>query len=157
MIEVIEFGGLTLLGQSAQFISASHEGSDAPQVIGRLWQEMSKAFFALNLDRDADPLGIGAMWPAETGKPGEMIYFAGYQVHSKPDLMGGLEILDLPMGAYAQVLHEGPMSELPQTVTNFYGELLPASQLERAAGLDLEIYYEVGQVAKVGIAAPVKA
>ena len=157
MIEVIEFGGLTLLGQSAQFISASHDGSDAPQVIGQLWQEMSKAFFALNLDRDADPLGIGAMWPAETGKPGEMIYFAGYQVHSKPDLMGGLEILDLPTGTYAQVLHEGPMSELPQTVTNFYGKLLPTSQLDRVAGLDLEIYYEVGQVAKVGIAAPVKA
>lgn len=156
MIEVIKFGGQTLLGQSAQFISASHEGSDAPQVIGRLWQEMSKVFFALDLDRDADPLGIGAMWPTESGKPGEMIYFAGYQIHSKPDLMGGLEILDLPVGTYAQVLHQGPMSEMPQTVTNFYAQLLPASQLERVAGLDLEIYYEVGQVTKVGIAAPVR-
>jgi predicted transcriptional regulator YdeE len=156
VIEVIKFGGLTLLGQSGQFISASHEGSDAPQVIGRLWQEMSKVFFALDLDRDADPLGIGAMWPTESGKPGEMIYFAGYQIHSKPDLMGGLEILDLPMGTYAQVIHQGPMSELPQTVTNFYAQLLPASQLERVAGFDLEIYYEVGQVTKVGIAAPVR-
>jgi predicted transcriptional regulator YdeE len=71
--------------------------------------------------------------------------------------LGGLELLVLEPSKYAFVEHNGPMSELPNVITNFYTKLLPESNLSRKAGIDLEIYYESedsGLSPRVVIAAP---
>jgi AraC family transcriptional regulator len=155
-IEIQTIPRRTLLGMKAPFIAARHEGANGPQVIGPLWDEMSKHYFGMQLNRAEWPLGIGVMWNAdEDGSSGEMFYFAGYEVFDVPEDLGELEVLILEEEKYAYVTHIGPMSEMPQTVVSFYSDLLPNSQLQRRPGFDLEIYEEVGPTAKVVIAAPV--
>ena len=143
MLEVVELPRRTLLGLSRPFISATSPNSNAPQVIGPLWGEMSKVFFQLSLSREANPVGVGAMWRDQGfEEDGSMIYFAGYEVHEVPEDLGGLEVLALEPSNYAMVEHQGAMSELPATIKNFYSKLLPESNLERRVGMDLEIYHE---------------
>lgn len=103
---------------------------------------MSKLFFNMKLDRDANPVGYGAMWNDVDSEPGSMIYFAGYEIFEIPEDLGGLEVLTLRPTKYAFIEHNGPMSELPAKITSFYADLLPASEVQRIDGIDLEIYHE---------------
>jgi predicted transcriptional regulator YdeE len=159
MFEVQELEPRIILGLKVSFISASHEGSNAHLVIGPLWQEMSKLFFSLKPESSIYPNGVGAMWPDESGTPGSMYYFAGYEVSDVPEDLGGLEVLHLEGGKYAFVTHLGPMSDLSNSVIDFYTRVLPESNLPRRAGIDLELYREEesdGDISKVIIAAPVQ-
>ncbi|MFM2373588.1 MAG: hypothetical protein RJA75_484 [Actinomycetota bacterium] len=143
MLEIAELPARKLLGLSSPFISATSPNSNASEVIGPLWGEMSKKFFGLSLSRDDNPVGYGAMWRDEAFEvDGSMIYFAGYEVHSYPEDLGGLEALELRPTKYAFIEHEGPMSDLPGVITNFYTKLLPESGIQRVQGIDLEIYHE---------------
>ena len=158
MIETGIFPQRKLLGLSRPFISATQPNSNASDVIGPLWGEMSKLYFSLKLDRDANPVGVGAMWNAGDGQPGSMIYFAGYEVNELPEDAGGLVALVLETTKYAFIEHNGPMSELPAKITSFYKDLLPSSGIERVDGIDLEIYHESDNPEippRVVIAAPV--
>jgi AraC family transcriptional regulator len=158
MIEISEFPNRVLLGLSRPFVAATQPNSNAAEVIGPLWQEMSKLFFSMELNRDPSPLGVGAMSLGESVDEGSMIYFAGYEVHSVPDVLNGLEVLVLEPAKYAFITHEGPMTELPGVITNFYSKLLPESGLPRRDGMDLEIYletYDPEPKTIVTIAAPV--
>lgn len=158
MVEISVLPARTVLGLKANFLAASHENSNAQEVIGPLWGEMSYQYFNLTLDRDAYPLGVGAMWDDGSGEPGAMVYFAGYEIKSIPEDLGGLEVLEIPEGKYAFVTHEGPLAELPKTVTAFYSSDLPNSGLVRRRGMDLEIYSEIGESGfptKVIVAAPI--
>jgi predicted transcriptional regulator YdeE len=144
MIEVIDYPARTIAGLKRNFVAAGHPNSNAMQVIGPLWGEMSKQFFPLGLTDDEYPLGVGAMWPAESGEPGEMTYFAGYEVSNSHEDLGGLETLNIPAGRYAAVTHTGSLETLSQTVISFYSDLLPNSGLQRRVGMDLELYIETG-------------
>ena len=158
MIEISEFPNRVLLGLSRPFIAATQPNSNAADVIGPLWQQMSKLFFSMELNRDPSPLGIGSMSLDKSGKKGSMTYFAGYEVHSVPEDLGGLGVLVLEPAKYAFITYEGPMSELQRVITNFYSKLLPESGIERREGLDLEIYletYDPEPKTIVTIAAPV--
>jgi len=158
MIEISEFPNRVLIGLSRPFIAATQPNSNAGEVIGPLWQEMSKLFFSMELNRGPSPLGVGAMSSGESEGDGAMTYFAGYEVHSLPEDLNGLEVLVLEPAKYAFITHEGPMSELPGVITNFYSKLLPESGLARKAGMDLEIYletYDPEPKTIVTIAAPV--
>jgi predicted transcriptional regulator YdeE len=143
MLEIKELPARTLLGLSRPFISASNPNTNAPQVIGPLWGEMSKKFFGMKLLRSDYPVGVGAMWrDVEFETDGSMIYFAGYEVDVIPEDLDGLEVLVIDAGRYALVEHSGPMDQLSSVITNFYTKLLPESNLERRVGMDLEIYHE---------------
>ena len=158
MIEVIEFPSRTIAGLKRNFIGAGHTNSNAMQVIGPLWGEMSKLFFSLGLTDDEYPLGVGAMWPAESGEPGEMTYFAGYEVLAADKDLGDLEALTVPAGNYASMTHPGSMENFSETVVSFYTDLLPNSGHQRRAGMDLELYIETGAPdfsSKAIIAAPI--
>jgi predicted transcriptional regulator YdeE len=158
MIQTELFPQKTLLGLSRPFISAIQPNSNASEVIGPLWGEMSKLFFSIKLDRDANPVGYGAMWNDLKGEPGSMIYFAGYEIFEIPEDLGGLEVLKLRPTKYAYIEHTGPMSELPAKITSFYTELLLASGIQRIDGIDLEIYHESNDPElppRVIVAAPV--
>lgn len=159
MIQTGNLPARTLIGLSRPFISASSSNSNADKVIGPLWGEMSKKFFSMTLKRDANPVGVGAMWrDVEFETDGSMIYFAGYEVHEVPEDLAGLELLEIPESKYAFVEHNGPIQELPSVITNFYTKLLPESNLNRRVGLDLEIYFENENpelAPRVVIAAPV--
>lgn len=158
MLSVELFPKRILLGLSKPFISATQPNSNASEVIGPLWAEMSKLFFSLKLDRDANPVGFGAMWNSAEAESGSMIYLAGYEIYRIPEDLGGLEILELEPTKYAFIAHNGPMSELPAKITSFYKDLLPASGIERVDGIDLEIYHESEDPEvppRVVIAAPV--
>ena len=158
MIEVIDFPARKIIGLKRNFIGAGHPNSNAMQVIGPLWGEMSKQFFALGLTDDEYPLGVGTMWPAEAGEPGEMTYFAGYEVSEVGLNLGSLEAFEVPAGKYASVTHSGSMEAFSQTVIEFYSELLPNSGHRRRAGMDLELYIETGApdfASKAIIAAPI--
>ncbi len=158
MIEIAEFPDRIVLGLSGEFIAASHENSNAPEVIGALWGDMSWRYFSMNLDRDAFPLGIGAMWFKDSNQAGEMIYFAGYEVKTPPTDLGELELLEIPGGKYAYYTHEGPLSNFSKSNNYFYSELFPNSGLTRRMGMALEIYSEVdesGSPTKTLIAVPV--
>lgn len=158
MIQTELFPQKTLLGLSRPFISAIQPNSNASEVIGPLWGEMSKLFFSMKLDRDANPVGYGAMWNDVESEPGSMIYFAGYEIFEIPEDLGGLEVLKLRPTKYAYIEHVGPMSELPAKITSFYTELLPASGITRIDGIDLEIYHESNDPElppRVIVAAPV--
>jgi predicted transcriptional regulator YdeE len=158
MIEVIDFPERAIVGMQRKFIGAGHPNSNAMQVIGPLWGEMSKKFFGLGLTADEYPLGVGAMWPDGSGEPGQMIYFAGYEVLDRTKDLGGLELLIIPAGNYASVAHPGSMETFSQTVLAFYSDLLPSSRLQRREGMDLELYIETGAPdfsSKALIAAPV--
>jgi predicted transcriptional regulator YdeE len=158
MIEVIEFPSRTIVGLKRNFVAAGHPNSNAMQVIGPLWSEMSKQFFPLGFTDDEYPLGVGAMWPAESGQIGEMTYFAGYEVADVPQNLGGLETLRIPAGNYASVTHSGSMETFSETVISFYSDLLPNSGHQRRDGMDLELYIETGAPdfsSKAVIAAPI--
>ena len=158
MIEAIEFPESKIVGLKRNFIGAGHPNSNAMQVIGPLWGEMSKLFFSLGLAEDEYPLGVGAMWPAESGEPGEMTYFAGYEVADADKDLGGLEALTVPAGNFASMTHPGSMENFSETVVSFYTDLLPNSGHQRRAGMDLELYIETGAPdfsSKVIIAAPI--
>lgn len=142
MIQTALFPEKTLLGLGRPFISATQPNSNASEVIGPLWAEMSKLFFSMSLSRDANPVGYGAMWNDVDGEPGAMMYFAGYEIHEIPEDLGGLEVLALDETKYAFIEHNGPMSELPQKIKAFYTEHLPSSNFKRIDGIDLEIYHE---------------
>lgn len=158
MIEVIQFPERKIVGLKRNFIGAGHPNSNAMQVIGPLWGEMSKLFFSLGLTDDEYPLGVGAMWPAESGEPEEMTYFAGYEVTEVGEELGGLEALTVPAGNYASMTHPGSMENFSETVIFFYSDLLPNSGHQRRAGMDLELYIETGAPdfsSKAIIAAPI--
>lgn len=158
MIEIADFPKRVLLGLSRPFIAATQPDSNASAVIGPLWGEMSKHFFGMDLQRDPNPLGVGAMWKNASAVEGGMIYFAGYEVTSVPEHLGNLEVLVLEPSKYAFITHEGPMSELSGVITNFYSTLLPESGIQRREGMDLEIYletYDPEPKMIVTIAAPV--
>lgn len=158
MIEVISFPERTIVGLKRNFIAAGHPNSNAMQVIGPLWGEMSKRFFPLGLTDDEYPLGVGAMWPSESGEPGEMTYFAGYEVTDVAQNLGGLECLRIPAGKYAAVTHTDSLETLSETVISFYSDLLPNSGHQRRDGMDLELYIETGAPdfsSKAVIAAPI--
>lgn len=158
MISTEVFPKRILLGLSANFISIQHENSNAFEVIGPLWGRASQLFFSANLPDAANALGIGAMWNTNSGIPGEMTYFAGYEVESIPDEIGDLEVLELESGNYAFVTHDGPLASLGATVSEFYARELPESVIARRDGVDLEIYYSVGDEqtnSRVVVAAPI--
>jgi predicted transcriptional regulator YdeE len=158
MIEVIEVSARTIVGLKRNFIGAGHPNSNAMQVIGPLWGEMSKQFFSLSLTDDEYPLGVGAMWPAEPGEPGEMTYFAGYEVQDLGKDLGNLEVLSMDAGKYAAITHTASMDTLSKTVVSFYSDLLPTGGHQRRVGIDLELYIETGAPdfsSKVIIAAPI--
>ena len=158
MIEISEFPKRILLGMSQPFVSATQPNSNASAVIGPLWGEMSKHFFGMDLERDPNPLGVGAMWRDDSAGEGGMIYFAGYEVNTIPEDTGNLEVLVLEHEKYAFITHEGPMAELPSVITNFCSTLLPESGIPRREGMDLEIYlekYDPEPKTIVTIAAPV--
>jgi predicted transcriptional regulator YdeE len=158
-LKIEQFGSRLLLGMSRPFISATSPDSNAGEVIGPLWAEMSKLFFSMNLNRDQNPTGVAAIWcDSESDKPGAMIYFAGYEVQEAPIELGGLEVLELQPEKYAYIEHVAPMSDLPATIADFYSNVLPSSGIERKQGIDLEIYYETQDEQapmRVVIAAPV--
>lgn len=159
MVEIAVFPGRFLVGAKATFIAAGHQNSNGPVVIGQLWAEMSREFFQLDLARDEFPVGIGAMWPTESGVAGEMTYFAGYEVSALPESLDELESLELDAGSYAFVSHTDGMATLSQTVERFYSQVLPESGLARRWGMDLEVYQdpdESGTPQTVLIAAPVQ-
>jgi predicted transcriptional regulator YdeE len=159
MIQVAQFPSRVILGLSRPFIAGTHPDTNAPEVIGPLWGEMSKLYFSMSLDRSSNPIGVGAMWPDLTKGPGHMVYFAGYEVASVPEYLGGLEALELEEANYAFVEHLGPMQDLPGVIANFYTNLLPNSGLQRRVGMDLELYAEnedPTQPTLVTIAAPVQ-
>jgi predicted transcriptional regulator YdeE len=158
MIKVEEFAGRIVLGLRADFISIHHENSNAHEVIGPLWGQMSQRFFALELPGAEKAIGVGAMWNTDSGVPGEMTYFAGYEVESVPDELGGLEVLRIPTGRFAYVTHRGPLQALGETVSEFYTKSLPESGIARREGMDLEIYQEIdheNSTSTVIVAAPV--
>ena len=158
MIKVEKLPARTLLGLSRPFIAASHPDSNASSVVPPLWGEMSKLYFGMKLDRSANPLGVGAMWPDGSGESGRMIYFAGYEVSSVPEDLGGLEVLEIEAANYAFVEHLGSMDVLPSVIADFYTNLLPNSGLQRRDGMDLELYTEnedASQPMLATIAAPV--
>jgi predicted transcriptional regulator YdeE len=158
MIEVLDFPARIIVGLKRNFIGASHPNSNAMQVIGPLWGEMSKQFFPLGLADSEYPLGVGAMWPAESGEPGEMTYFAGYEVVEAGKDLGGLEVLHIPASKYAAVTHTDSLETLSETVISFYSDLLPNSGHQRREGMDLELYIETGAPdfsSKAVIAAPI--
>lgn len=158
-IRTAQMSGMLILGLQKPFISANHPGSNAPQVVGPLWDEMSKLFFQLPISHKPDFRGVGAMWLSGSDVPGEMIYFAGYEVSEVPEELNGLEVLNIPEANYAFVVHSGGMAGLPETTVNFYSNQLPKSGLERVVGMDLEIYGdndENGMPTTVTICAPIK-
>lgn len=158
MIQTAQFPRRVLLGLTRPFIVGSHPDTNAPEVIGPLWGEMSKLYFSMSLDRSTNPIGVGAMWPDLAKGPGHMIYFASYEVESLPADLGGLDSLQLDEANYAFVEHLGPIDQLPSVINNFYTDLLPSSGFQRRAGMDLEIYEENADPSlptKVTIAAPV--
>jgi predicted transcriptional regulator YdeE len=158
VIEVISFPERTIVGLKRNFIAAGHPNSNAMQVIGPLWGEMSKQFFPLGLTDEEYPLGVGAMWPSDSGEPGEMTYFAGYEFVDAGSDLGELEVLRIPAGKYAAVTHTDSLETLSQTVISFYSDLLPSSGHQRRDGMDLELYIETGAPdfsSKAVIAAPI--
>jgi len=143
---------------TAEFIPVQFENSNGPEVIGPLWQKMSKHYFSMNLSRADYPVGVGAMWWKDPGLTNTMLYFAGYEISELPEEPGALEVLVLEPANYAFVEHNGPIAELPAVINNFYTQLLPTSGFERVPGMDLEIYYESEDpkaFPKVVVAAPV--
>lgn len=159
MIQVAQFPSRVILGLSRPFIAGTHPDTNAPEVIGPLWGEMSKLYFSMSLDRSSNPIGVGAMWPDLTKGPGHMVYFAGYEVDSAPQDLGGLEVLEIEAANYAFVEHLGPIDQLPSVISNFYTDLLPTSGIQRRVGMDLELYAEnedPTQPTLVTIAAPVQ-
>lgn len=158
MIQVEKLPARIVLGISRPFIAFSHPDSNASSVIPPLWGEMSKLYFGMKLDRSANPLGVGAMWPDGSGELGRMTYFAGYEISSVPENLGGLEVLEIEAANYAFVEHLGSMEVLPSVIADFYTNLLPNSGLQRREGMDLELYAENEDPSlptKVTLAAPV--
>jgi predicted transcriptional regulator YdeE len=158
MVETSIFPTRLLVGLSRPFIAAGHENSTTQSVIGPLWEEVSHWFFSLDVKRDDNPIGVGAMWPIDDGLAGEMVYFAGYEVRAFPDQLGALKKLEVQGGKYAHVTHVKPLNELPETVIEFYCHSLPASGQVRRRGMDLEIYQEAdssGKPRSVVVAAPI--
>jgi predicted transcriptional regulator YdeE len=159
MVEVAVFRTRFLVGAKTTFIAAGHPNSNGPVVIGKLWAEMSKQFFAQDFDREEFPVGIGAMWPTDSGVHGEMTYFAGYEVNAFPESLEELESLELTAGNYAFVAHTDGMATLSQTVERFYTQDLPTSGLASRWGMDLEVYQDPdgsGMPQTILIAAPVQ-
>lgn len=146
------------MGLSSAFTSATHENANGPQIIGALWKEVSQKFFALESSMGLDPVGIGAMWPSESGVPQEMVYFAGFEVAEFPAAAVGLDTLSLNAARYAVLEHSGTIAELPDVIRSFYSDLLPKSGFKRAIGMDLEIYHpaDLGNgMGRVELAAPI--
>lgn len=156
MVETAHFPERLVLGLSVRFISMQQPNSNAAEKIGPLWGQMSSLFFNLPEPIAENPIGVGAMWPVDDGAPGEMLYFAGYEVEQLPEGLGGLEVLEIPAGEYAFATHRGPLYELSSTVQDFYTNKLPSSKLARRRGMDLEIYLATGENSEVVIAAPIE-
>jgi predicted transcriptional regulator YdeE len=158
MLKVVDLPNRKLLGLSCVFSSATHQNDNGPQIIGALWKEVYQKFFALESSMGLEPVGIGAMWPSESGVPQEMVYFAGYEVADFPATALGLDALSLKAARYAVLEHSGSMAELPAVIRDFYSDLLPKSGFKRAFGMDLGIYHPAdleNGMGRVELAAPI--
>ena len=158
-LDTMDLPDMVVVGLKGTFISAAYEGSNAGEVIGPLWADMSQVFFQLHLAGLEIVRGIGAMWPTNSDNPGEMHYFAGYELSGIPEDIKTLEILSIPAAKYAFVVHRGSLDGLPATTMDFYRNQLPASKLERDAGYDIEIYGdndEFGMPTTVTVCSPIK-
>jgi predicted transcriptional regulator YdeE len=79
---------------------------------------------------------------SKSGKPGCVSYAACIQVSDKKNLPGGLDVITVPAGDYAEFVHEGPVSDLFATCDHIYRSWLPDSGLLMGDGPMIEIYPE---------------
>jgi predicted transcriptional regulator YdeE len=79
---------------------------------------------------------------SRSGTPGSVRYAACIQVSETKNIPGGLDLITVPEGNYAEFLHEGPVSELFRTCDHIYRSSLPDSGLLTGDGPMIEVYPE---------------
>jgi len=138
-VEIIERKPAIFAGLATPFIHGLSKETNAPRVIGRLWNDLFKMHAAINHRVGQDLFGV--IWGEDNpSHPDELMYLAGVEVTSSNDLPPGAVSRQAPGGLYARIVHRGVIGEIARTVGYIYREWLPKSDFEHSDLADLEIY-----------------
>lgn len=161
-VSVIDLPAMTVAGASVNFISAMAKGSNAFELLPKLWGQVSEVVASVEVDGktiyDFNAWMVGAMGEPELpaySDPGDvadveglMNYFAGVRVDGldaqlvEALLGAGLQLRTFDGGKFAVCEHVGPLDGLGETTSWFYQDWLPTQGPAQRYGHHFEIYDE---------------
>ncbi len=147
---LVEHPARRFVGLATPFIHGRSPETNAPQIIGPLWEKYGQFIEILDALPDrVDPAACyGVIWgepEAQRSHKHELMYMAGVEVNAdRPigDLPEGLTSRDLPACTLAVFEHHGPITEIRRTLDAIYDGWLHEDKYEHAEVVDLERYDE---------------
>jgi|GEM_PF-1930405 len=157
-VSLVDLPAMTIAGLGANFISALVRGSNAFEVLPKLWGDVWAVIGAVNAEvaSEAKQWMVGALGEpdlmaySELGAEveGLMNYFAGMRVdglapeHVQALVDAGLQLRSYAAGRFAVCEHVGLLDGLGETTAWFYQTWLPAEGLAERYANHYEIYDE---------------
>lgn len=134
---------IPLIGMHATFISGLAPDTNAPQVIGPLWERFNARRGSLPARHPE--VSYGYLCYGEAPNPereDEFNYLAGIEVDPEAPVPEGMEAVAIPEGLYAVFEHVGPIWTFQETLRQIYSAWLPASDYACSGLGDVERYDE---------------
>ena len=161
-VSILDLPSMVVAGLGADFISALVRGSNAHEVLPKLWADLNAIIEATAIEGqhayDFQPWMIGAMGEPELPAYAEAVavpavegllnYFAGVRVDSIDRALvdalvaAGLQLRSFEGGSFAVCEHVGPLDRLGETTAWFYQTWLPTQGPAERFGHHFEIYDE---------------
>jgi AraC family transcriptional regulator len=138
---IVHKPALTVVGLEKSFVHGLSPETNAPQVIGPLWDE-----FCRRSDEIAGRVGkvsYGVIYSRpETDRAHlhELQYIAAVAVNKADDVPPGMTSRTIPAGDFAVFIHRGPIHRIAATCYEIYRVWLPQSPWLHSGIADVELY-----------------
>jgi AraC family transcriptional regulator len=141
--QIVEKPPLTIVGLETPFRHGLSPDTNAPQVLGALWDAFCHR--TNEVPHRVGQASYGLIYgrpEKERSHPDELQYIAGVAVDRVGELPVGMTSRTVPGGTFAVFLHHGPIHKISATCNEIYRVWLPASAWRHAEIADVELYDE---------------
>ncbi|MEK6260003.1 MAG: GyrI-like domain-containing protein [Planctomycetota bacterium] len=138
---IVEKPELKVIGYEASFIHALSPEATNIQVIGPLWDKLTRQ--SAHIPNKIGDAMFGIIYgrpETERTHPHELQYIAAVPVSSTAEVPEGMVSWTVPAGTFAVFTHRGPIRNIAGTVSEIYRVWLPQSDYQLTEIADVELY-----------------
>jgi len=140
---IVDKPELTVVGLETPFIHGLSPETNAPKVIGALWEAFCDRMKDVPARVGKESYGIiYGRDEKERAHPHELQYIAAVAVHSAENPPAGMSSRTIPAGKFAVFIHRGPIHKISATCYEIYRVWLPQSAWQHSGIADVEVYDE---------------
>jgi AraC family transcriptional regulator len=139
--QIVDKAAWTIVGLETPFIHGLSPETNAPQVIGPLWEAFCHRSAEVSGRLGKEMYGIIYGRPEqERGHRDELQYIAGVAVGPTHTVPPGMSRREIAAGTFAVFVHRGPIHKISATCREIYRVWLPQSAWKHAEIADVELY-----------------